>query len=172
FSASWFSWSNQMKSASCTHFAPRYMSPGRNPMRARIPSLYLVIISGLLVACSSKPNDAKIAQEIQGKASADPIAQGSELYVNSDKGKVTLTGRAKTQAAREQLESIAKHEPGVIDVDDQTSVELTSTASSESTQVPSSSGSAAPTPVAASPAPPPLPPPKPLVVSAGTRVTI
>jgi|GEM_PF-630895 hypothetical protein len=139
-------------------------------MHPRILWFYLVIIAGFLVACSSKPNDAKIAQEIQSKASADPIAQGSELYVNSDNGRVTLTGRAKTQAAREQLESIAKHEPGVIDVDDQTSVELTSTASSESTQVPSSSESAAPTPVAGSPALPPPPPP--LVVPAGTRVTI
>ena len=136
-------------------------------MRARIPSLYLVIIGGLLVACSSKPNDAKIAQEIQGKASADPIAQGSELYVNSDKGRVTLTGKAKTQAAREQLESIAKHEPGVVDVDDQTSVELTSTATSEPTQL--ASDSAAPAPVMASPPPPP---PKPLVVPAGTMLTI
>jgi hypothetical protein len=141
-------------------------------MRARIPSLYLVIISGLLVACSSKPNDAKIAQEIQGKASADPIAQGSELYVNSDKGKVTLTGKAKTQAAREQLESIAKHEPGVVDVDDQTSVELTSTETSEPSQLASSSDSAAPAPVRASPPPPPLTPPKPLIVPAGTTLTV
>jgi len=139
-------------------------------MRARLPSLYLVIIGGLLVACSSKPNDDKIAQEIQGKATADPIAQGSELYVNSDKGRVTLTGKVKTQAAREQLESIAKHEPGVVNVDDQTSVELTSTATSESTQLASSSGSAAPAPEIAPPPPPP--PPKPLVVPAGTTLTI
>ena len=140
-------------------------------MRARIGLFYLFTICGLLLACSSKPNDNKIAEDIQAKASTDPIAQGSELYVSSNKGKVTLTGKTKTQAAKDQLESIAKQEPGVIDVDDQTSVELTSTeTSAEPTQLASSDHAAAER--IASPPPPPPPPPKPLVVPAGTTLTI
>ena len=140
-------------------------------MRARIGFFYLFMIGGLLLACSSKPNDAKIAQDIQTKASADSITQGSELHVKSEKGKVTLTGTAKTQAAREQLVSITKQEPGVVDVDDQTSVELTSSATSvEPTQLASSQTANPERSVA--PPPPPPPPPKRIVVPAGTTLTI
>jgi BON domain-containing protein len=140
-------------------------------MRARIGLLYLFIIAGLLVACSRKPDDARIAKDIQDKASADPIAQGSELYVNSNQGKVTLTGKTKTQAARDQLESIAKQEPGVVNVDDQTSLEseLTSTATSAPAQ-PAPYDNPAPRQAVAPPPPPP--PPKPIVVPVGTTLTI
>jgi hypothetical protein len=130
------------------------------------------MIGGVLLACSTKPNDAKIAQDIQTKASADPLAQEPELYVQSEKGKVILTGKAKTQAAREQLESIAKQQPGVVAVDDQTTVELTSsTTSAEPAQL-ASSQTANPERSVAPPPPPPPPPPKPLVVPAGTALTI
>jgi len=140
-------------------------------MRTRIGLLYLFIIGGLLVACSRKPDDAKIARDIQDKASADPIAQGSELYVNSNQGKVTLTGKTKTQAARDQLESIAKQEPGVVNVDDQTSLEseLTSTATSAPAQPAPYDN---PAPARAVAPPPPPPPPKPIVVPVGTTLTI
>ena len=140
-------------------------------MRARIGLLYVFIIGVLLVACSHKPDDAKITKDIQDKASADPIAQSSELYVNSNQGKVTLTGKAKTQAARDQLESIAKQEPGVVNVDDQTSVEseFTSTATSAPAQAAPYDN---PAPRQAVAPPPPPPPPKPIVVPVGTTLTI
>src|SRR5438045_8733414 len=148
------------------------MSPGAACMRTRIGILYLFMIGGVLLACSTKPNDAKIAQDIQTKASTDPLAQEPELYVQSEKGTVVLTGKAKTQAAREQLESIAKQQPGVVAVDDQTTVELTSsTTSAEPTQL-ASSQSANPERSVAPPPPPPPPPPKPIVVPAGTALTI
>jgi BON domain len=143
-------------------------------MRARIVSFCLFIIGGLLLACSTKPNDAKIAQDIQTKASADQVTQGSELNVSSKKGKVTLTGKTKTQAARQQIESIAKQEPGVVDVDDETTVEpeLTSTTTAEPAQSAHSERPSVPTQSAAAPPPPPPPPPKPIVVPAGTTLTI
>jgi len=140
-------------------------------MRARISLLYVLIIGVLLVACSHKPDDARIAKDIQDKAAADSIAQGSELYVNSNQGKVTITGKTKSQAARDQIETIAKQEPGVVGVDDQTSLdsELTSTTTSAPAQPasfdePAASRAAAP--------PPPPPAPKPIVVPAGTALTV
>jgi hypothetical protein len=127
------------------------------------------VIAGLLLACSSKPNDARITRDIRTRVSADPIAQGSELYVDSKKGKVTLSGKTKTQAAREQIETIAKQEPGVLYVQDDTTIEPASAIGAEPPLSPSENAVSA-----RSVAPPPLPPPppKPIVVPAGTTLTI
>lgn len=141
-------------------------------MRARLALLYVFMIGVLLVACSRKPDDAKISKDIQDKAFSDPVAQGSELNVSSDKGRVTLTGKTKSQAARDEIESIAKQEPGVVDVDNQTTVE--SEYVSNATSAPAQSAPVDNTaPLrAAAPPPPPPPPPKPIVVPAGTTLTI
>jgi len=138
-------------------------------MRTRIGLLCVLMIGVLLAACSKKPNDAQIAQDIQTRASADPVVQGSELYVNSNQGKVTLTGKARDQAARDQIESIAKQEPGVVDVQDNT--ELVSSTNAESIHPAPDTTASAPVQAAALPPPPP-PPPRPIVVPAGTRLTI
>ncbi|HWC20155.1 MAG TPA: BON domain-containing protein, partial [Terriglobales bacterium] len=144
-----------------------YIAARRNNfMRIRIGLLCVLMIGGL--ACSKKPNDTKISQDIQTKASSDPIVQGSELYVNSNEGRVTLTGKAKDQAAREQIESIAKSEPGVVDVQDNT--ELVSTASTSELTQPAYSEPVPSASAVRAAAPPP--PPKPIVVPAGTTLTI
>jgi len=140
-------------------------------VRACLKLSYLFVIAGCLLACSSKPNDARITQDIQTRASADPIAQGSEVYVDSKKGKVTLSGKAKTQAAREQIETIAKQEPGVLDVQDDTTIEQASVIGAEPPLSPSENAVSARS-VAPPPPPPPPPPPKPIVVPAGTTLTI
>lgn len=115
----------------------------------------LLLVSALLlaVACTTKPNDERIAKDIQKKVATDVVAKGSRVYVESQKGKVTLKGEMKDELARQQVERIAKDEPGVTAVEDQTVV------------VP-------PVAVAAPEPPPPPPPPKPLVVPAGTVLTI
>jgi hypothetical protein len=76
----------------------------------------------LFFACSRKPNDDVIGRDIETKVSADPQTQDSQVAVESKQGKVKLTGKAKTQAARQQVEKIAKAEPGVSIVDDETTV--------------------------------------------------
>jgi hypothetical protein len=76
----------------------------------------------LLIACSRKPNDDVIGRDIETKVSADPQTKDSQVAVESKQGKVKLTGTVKTPAARQQVEKIAKQEPGVSVVDDQTSV--------------------------------------------------
>jgi hypothetical protein len=126
----------------------------------------LLALAGALTACKSKPNDEAIAKEIQTSAATDPVTQDSQVAVESNEGKVTLKGKAKSPAARQQLEKIAHQEPGVSDVDDQTTVEGQDMASS-------SAPTPAPAPAAApAPPPPPPPPPPPIVVPAGTVLTI
>lgn len=90
-----------------------------------------------LIACARKANDETIQRDIQTKVSADPETQDSQVVVESKQANVKLTGKVKTQAARQKVEKIAKEEPGVAVVEDETTVE--------------------PTPAAA--AQPPLPPP-------------
>jgi len=76
----------------------------------------------LFFACSRKPNDDVIGRDIETKVSADPQTQDSQIAVESKQGNVKLTGNVKTQAARQQVEKIAKAEPGVSAVDDETTV--------------------------------------------------
>src|SRR5580704_17255358 len=82
----------------------------------------LFLIS-LLFACSRKPNDDVIARDIETKVSADPETQDSQVAAESKQGNVKLTGKVKTPAARQKVEKIAKEEPGVSTIDDETSVE-------------------------------------------------
>lgn len=140
-------------------------------MLARRTLLWSMIASAALLACSHKPNDAKIAEDIQSKAAADPVVSGSDVHVTSDKGKVTLTGTTASQAARDQLESIVRQEPGIVDMEDDTSVasatDFASTSGPAMASYREATSTAAPR---VSPAPPP--PPKPIVVPAGTTLTI
>ena len=141
-------------------------------MRAWAPVFWSLMVGGMLLGCSHKPNDAKIAEDIQTKASVDPVTQGSEVSVTSDKGRVTLNGKTKSQAARDELESIAKQQPGVVDVQDNTAIDSPEVASAANSEpVPSAYSDRPARSAAAEPAPPP-PPPQPIVVPAGTAITI
>jgi hypothetical protein len=110
-----------------------------------------------------------VAKEIQTKIATNPQTQDSEVAVDVHEGKITLKGKAKTSVAQQEMEKIAKEEPGTWTVDDQTTVEEQQVASNE----------VAPSPAAAAPAapvgrltPPPPPRPKPILVPAGTVFTI
>jgi hypothetical protein len=126
-------------------------------MRRLTTVLCLLVFAGALTACKSKPNDEAIAKEIQTSVSADPVTQDSQIAVESNEGKVTLKGKAKTPAARQHVEMLAKQAPGVTNVDDQTTVEGQDMAAG-SAPAPVAAPVAAPAPA---PAPPPPPPPPP-----------
>jgi hypothetical protein len=143
-------------------------------MRRTAVCFFLISLS-LLVACSRKPSDQKIAADIQKTTADDPIAQGSQVQVSSSQGKVTLTGNAKSSEARDQIERIAHQEPGVTGVDDQTSLDYSDLAPTSTSAPAQPAPQQAPTPaptIAQAPPPPPPPPPQPIVVPAGTTLTV
>ncbi len=111
----------------------------------------LTSLLGLSIACS-KPSDDSITKDVQTKVAADPDTKDSQVNVAAKDGKVTLTGKVKTPAAQQKVEQIAREEPGVAGVDDQTAVE--------------------PSPEQASQSMAPPPPPPPIVVPAGTVLTV
>jgi hypothetical protein len=138
-------------------------------MRRLTTILCLLVFAGALTACKSKPNDEAIAKDIQTSLASDPATQDSQVAVESNQGKVTVKGRVKTAAARQEIEKLAKQEPGVSDVDDQTTLDGQDMASG-SAPAPVSAPAAAPAPAPAPPPPPPPPPP--IVVPTGTILTI
>ena len=119
------------------------------------------------IACSHKTNDEVIAQDIEEKVSAEPQAQQAQVRVEAKNGEVILKGKAKNEAARQAVEKIAKEEPGVRAVDDQVSVEseeMTAGAKEEPAILqPAAERSPAPSPPAR---------PRPVIVPAGTILTI
>src|SRR5579862_8131287 len=136
--------------------AARLTVPRGGNMRIQksIPVAVLTALLGLSIACtkSSKPSDEAITQDVQTNLAADPDTKDSQVTVVAKEGKVTLTGKVKTPAARKKVEKIAQEEPGVGAVDDQTAVE------------PEAEQAAQPAP------PPPPPPPQPIIVPTGTTL--
>ncbi len=127
----------------------------RNLCTSAISVLILVALMGLSVACSHRPSDDAIAKDIQNKLAADSETKDAQVNVSVKEGKVTLSGKVSTPAAQQKVEQIAREEPEIAGVDDQTTTEPEA---------------AAPAP----PAPPPVekPKPQPLVVPAGTVLTV
>ena len=129
----------------------------------------LLLSVALCVGCSKHPSDEKIQSEIQAKVAADPEVKDSGVGVVAKEGKVTLTGKVKSTAVEKKLQEIAKEEPGVTDVVDQTSVDSSLPAGAE----PGPAPVAANVEPAPAPAPlPPPPPPQPIVVPTGTVLTV
>jgi BON domain len=122
------------------------------------------------VACSSNhPNDEAIAQDIQAKVAADPATRDAAVSVTAKDGKVSLKGSVKDTASQQRLEQIAREAPGATGVDDQTAVVADPASAPEqaaSTPAPTASTQTAPPP------PREAPKPKPIVVPAGTPVTV
>ena len=132
-----------------------------NSQRSPISIAILSILLALSMACSRRPSDDQIAKDIQDKAAADPETKESPVKVEAKEGKVTLSGKVRTPAAQKKLEQFAREEPGSTNVDDQTTVDPDAIASQH----------LAP---AMSAAPPPVekPKPQPIVVPAGTTLTV
>jgi hypothetical protein len=122
-----------------------------------------VVLMGLSIACSHRTSDETIAKDIQDKVAADPDTKDSQVTVAADAGKVKLSGKVKTPVAQRKVEQIAREESGIASVDDQTTVEPEATPVERTAQ--------------ATPPPAPAPPvekpkPQPIVVPAGTVLTV
>lgn len=95
-------------------------------MRKISESVFSIVLVGVLLGfsmgCSKRPSDDAIKKDIQDKVTADPDTKDSSVSVASKDGKVTITGTAKNQAAQQKLEQIAKQEPGIAAVENQTTV--------------------------------------------------
>ncbi|HEY6304069.1 MAG TPA: BON domain-containing protein [Terriglobales bacterium] len=113
---------------------------------------FLAALLGMSTACS-KPTDNSITKDVQAKVAADPDTKDSQVNVAAKDGKITLTGQVKTPAAQQKVEQMAREEPGVSGVDDETAVQPDA---AQATQT----------------AAPPPPPPQPIVVPAGTVFTV
>jgi len=123
------------------------------------------IVSALLVfgaGCSTHPNDDVIAKNVQSKVAADPATKDSAVLVTSKDGKVSLRGSVKDGATQLRRQQLAREESGVTGVDDQTAVLPEPAAAPEQ---------AANTPTTA-PAPVETPKPQPIVLPAGTTLTV
>jgi len=131
----------------------------RNLCTSAISVLILGALMGLSVACSHRPKDDAIAKDIQNKLAADSETKDAQVNVAVKDAKVTLSGKVSTPAAQKKVEQIAREEPEIAGVDDQTTTEPEA---------------AVPAPPVASVPPPPVekPKPKPLVVPAGTVLTV
>jgi len=131
----------------------------------RNSTISLVVLSLLTwfsIGCSRRPSDDAVAKDIQNKVAADPDTKDSQVTVVAKEGKVELSGKVTSPAAQQKVEQIAHAEPGVTDVADQTTVEPEAMA-----PAPAPAMAAAPAPV-----PPPVEKPKPIVVPAGTAITV
>lgn len=132
---------------------PRLQNPA-------ISVVFLTLLMGLSIGCSRRPSDEAIAKDIESKVAADPdTTKDAQVNVAAKDGKVTLSGKVRTPAAQQKVEQIAREEPGIAGVDDQTTIDPAM--------------EVAPA-MAAAPPPPPVekPKPQPIVVPAGTVLTI
>jgi len=129
--------------------------------KAAVATLLVSAMLGFTVGCSKHGNDDTIAQDIQSKVAADPVAKDSAVSVTAKDGKVTLRGTVKDTATQQRVDQIAREEPGASGVDDQTAVVPGPLPSSEQ---------AANTP--ATVPPPAAPKPEPIIVHAGTALTV
>ncbi len=76
-----------------------------------VAALLLSALLGVAVGCSKHANDDTIAQDVQSKVAADPVAKESIVTVTAKDGKVTLKGTVKDPATQQRVEQIAREEP-------------------------------------------------------------
>lgn len=88
-----------------------------------LPHLCLILTLAMWVGCSGGSRDKQIQRDIQTKAASNPETKDSTITVSAKDGKVTLTGKVSSESAGKALQKIAREEPGVSDVDDETSIE-------------------------------------------------
>jgi len=94
----------------------------RNTFQLAISTAMACVLFSFPIGCSKRPSDETITKDIQTKVAADPDTKDSHVTVVSKDGKVTLTGTASTPAAQQELEAIARQEPGITGVENQTAV--------------------------------------------------
>ena len=75
-----------------------------------VATLLVSALLGVAVGCSKHPNDETIAQEVQNKVAADPVAKSSAVSVTAKDGKVTLKGTVKDPATQQRVGQIARED--------------------------------------------------------------
>ena len=132
-------------------------------------TLLISLLVGCGAGCSKHVNDEKLAQDVQSKIAADPVTRDAAVSVTANDGKVTLRGTVKDTATQQRMEQIARQEPDSAGVEDQTAV-VAGAPVAQADSVPV----AAPPPASAPAAAPPAeaPQPEPIVVPAGTELTV
>jgi hypothetical protein len=130
----------------------------RTSSKEAVASLLVSALLVVAVGCSTHPTDETIAQDVQNKVAADPVAKNSAVSVTAKDGKVTLKGTVKDPATQQRVEQIAREAPGATGVDDETAIVQEQAVN---------------TPTAA-PAPPPVEEskPEPVVIPTGTALTV
>jgi hypothetical protein len=111
-------------------------------------SFVLTIAVGLGLACSRKPNDAKISSDIQSKFSQDSGLSSKQLTVQSSNGVVTLSGTVDNDAQRDAASRQAASVPGVKEVVNDLQVGGASAPAEAATPAPEQPASAASAPPA------------------------
>jgi hypothetical protein len=124
-----------------------------------ISILLIVTLMGLGTTCSRRPSDEAIGKDVQDKVATDPETKDSQISVEAKQGQVKLTGKVKTPAAEQKVEQIAREEPGTTSVDDETAVDT-------ETSVPGGAATAGPAAAVEKPKP------QPIVIPAGTVLTV
>jgi hypothetical protein len=82
-----------------------------------------LLVSALLgVGCTKHQDDEAIAQDVESKLAADPVAKSSSVSVTTKDGNVTLKGTVKDPATQQRVDQIAREEPGAKRVADETTV--------------------------------------------------
>ena len=94
----------------------------RDTFQLAISTAIACVLFSFPIGCSKRPSDETITKDIQTKVAADPDTKDSQVTVTSKDGKVTLTGTASTPGAQQKLEAIARQEPGIAGVENQTAV--------------------------------------------------
>lgn len=158
----------------------------RDSTNGRISVTLICALIGAGIACSNRPSDETIVKDIQKKIAADPETKDAPVTVAAKAGNVTLSGKVQAPAVQQRLEQLARQEPGTAKVDDLTTVEAPppapQVATAPESQTPAAPAATAPEPanaapaIAAAPAPaaPPeeAPKPQPIIVRAGTALTV
>jgi len=132
-----------------------------NSQRSPILIAILSVLLLLSLACSRRASDEQIAKDIQDKAAVDPDTKESPVKVEAKDGKVILSGKVRTPTAKKKLEQIASEEPGNAGVDNQTTIDPDAIASQQIAPA-----------MAVAPPPVEKPKPQPIVVPAGTTLTV
>ena len=99
-------------------------------MRKRSASIALLM--GLLAGCvaSREPpsglsrDDTVVAGEVRRALAADAQCECSQVYVESYRGAVQLSGRVSTTAQRNRAVALARGVPGVVTVTNEIEVQL------------------------------------------------
>ena|SRR6516165_739002 len=140
-------------------------------------TLLISLLVGSVAGCSKHVDDATIAQDVQSRLAADPATRDAAVSVSAKDGKVTLRGTVKDTATQQRMEQIARQEPGATAVEDQTAVVAAGGPVAQADNMPAAapppaSATAEAPPPAAAPAPVEAPKPEPIVVPAGTDLTV